>query len=303
MSKLYCHTECGKWRNTNEDVETFNLNLSNFELKNKSQSHTFNPNLAPIDFLLLCDGHGGIETAKFIAPQLERFFMNIEHHYPMSDQVIFDFFNALQNQIVNHANLIGYSGSTALIVIRYLSHRLFGQSHLQVINLGDCRAVLSNNGLAIPLTIDHKPMWPREQHRIQYLSEKQGAPNPIRNVRGCWRVGNLSVSRSFGDLHSAPYVTHIPEVFNYVLNDNNEFLILACDGIWDVMDSQEAINLVFDTLINNHNSVYDNEDFSFAKSKSRAFKNGIINASKVLTEYGYAKGSQDNISVMIYLLK
>ncbi|CAE7319316.1 unnamed protein product, partial [Symbiodinium sp. KB8] len=118
---------------------------------------------------------------------------------------------------------------------------------LYMANAGDCRAVLSHEGLAVNLTQDHKPKVQAEKARIE------AAGGWIANGR---LNGVLGVSRAFGDAeHKAPRcqaawgsefssdpLTAAPEVTGVVLCPGDEFLIIASDGLWDVLSSQEAVN-------------------------------------------------------------
>eukprot|EP00747_Dinoflagellata_sp_TGD_P168566 gnl/TRDRNA2_/TRDRNA2_195240_c0_seq1.p1 gnl/TRDRNA2_/TRDRNA2_195240_c0~~gnl/TRDRNA2_/TRDRNA2_195240_c0_seq1.p1 ORF type:complete len:479 (+),score=111.87 gnl/TRDRNA2_/TRDRNA2_195240_c0_seq1:70-1506(+) len=144
---------------------------------------------------------------------------------------------------------------------------------LLVVNLGDSRAVLCKSSTAgsesartqgVRLSDDQKPGRPDERRRI----ENNGGVVGVRDV--CYRVftpglatlggrslvGGLSVSRAFGDLlmkepqrYGCPGVTGalvsaVPEIHAYDLHlDTDRFLVLACDGVWDVVDDQEAVTV------------------------------------------------------------
>merc|ERR1712078_476555 len=113
-------------------------------------------------------------------------------------------------------------------------------NYINIMNTGDCRAVLCRNNVAIPLTKDHKPHWPDERRRINQLGGE------IYFDGHDYRITDLSVSRAFGDKSSSKYVTHRPDLYKYKLNKNDKFLILACDGLWDVLTNHDAINFVLD---------------------------------------------------------
>ena len=104
--------------------------------------------------------------------------------------------------------------------------------------MGDTRAVLSNNGSAERLSIDHKASDPNEVLRI-----KQGGGMVLDNRVG----GSLAVSRAFGD-HSLKNdgVIAKPTINKHVLKPFDKFLIIASDGVWDVMEDQDAVNLCKD---------------------------------------------------------
>jgi protein phosphatase 1G len=128
-------------------------------------------------------------------------------------------------------------GCTALTAL-VCSDRVF------VANTGDSRCVLSKSGQAKALSIDHKPNLPLETDRIT----KAGGFIKDNRVNGA-----LNVSRTLGDLdfkrnadlgkHEQMVIAY-PDVEEVQLDDDVEFLILACDGIWDVLDDQGAVDFV-----------------------------------------------------------
>ncbi|KAG7228084.1 hypothetical protein INR49_005707 [Caranx melampygus] len=130
------------------------------------------------------------------------------------------------------------SGSTAVCV-------LLSPTHLYFINCGDSRAVLSRDSKVGFSTQDHKPCNPREKERIQ----NAGGSVMIQRVNG-----SLAVSRALGDYDykcvdgkgpTEQLVSPEPEVC--VLEraaEGDEFVVLACDGIWDVMSNEELCEFV-----------------------------------------------------------
>ncbi|XP_033841262.2 LOW QUALITY PROTEIN: protein phosphatase 1bb [Periophthalmus magnuspinnatus] len=130
------------------------------------------------------------------------------------------------------------SGSTAVCV-------LLSPTHLYFINCGDSRAVLCRHGNVGFSTQDHKPSLPREKERIQ----KAGGSVMIQRVNG-----SLAVSRALGDYDykcvdgkgpTEQLVSPEPEVC--VLEragEGDEFIVLACDGIWDVMSNEDVCEFV-----------------------------------------------------------
>lgn len=106
---------------------------------------------------------------------------------------------------------------------------------------GDSRAVLSRDKRAFRLTEDHKPDRSDELQRV----EDAGGEVTFRG--NCFRVsGDLAMSRSFGDLrlkHPKKLVVAAPEVRIMELNPSDEFIILASDGLWDVISDQKACDI------------------------------------------------------------
>lgn len=123
------------------------------------------------------------------------------------------------------------------------------EGELVVANAGDSRCVLSRGGHAVALTQDHKPMDPGEYERII----KAGGFVADGRVNG-----SLNLSRALGDLEykqtkelppEAQMVTAFPEIRTEKFQAVDEFLILACDGIWDVLTNQEAVDFVRERLL------------------------------------------------------
>lgn len=101
----------------------------------------------------------------------------------------------------------------------------------------------------------------------------------VEYFAGKWRVnGRLAVTRSFGDDTLKPPITAEPEVVQYPIEPEDEFLMLSCDGLYDVLD-YEAIAVILDENI------------------QKGAKVGAL-ASALVNE-GVAKGSTDDITVML----
>lgn len=109
---------------------------------------------------------------------------------------------------------------------------------MYVANAGDCRAVLGRRGRAVELSRDHKPNCSIEKLRIENLGGV---------VYDGYLNGQISVARALGDWHmkgpkgSACPLSAEPELKETELTEEDEFLIMGCDGLWDVMSSQCAV--------------------------------------------------------------
>lgn len=132
---------------------------------------------------------------------------------------------------------------------------LLSDTEVTVANAGDSRAVLCRNGVAVPLSYDHKPNQERERNRIV------AAGGFVTDMNGQHRVnGNLNLSRAIGDLKyksvptldpAAQIITAEPDIMTEKRSPDDEFLILACDGIWDCMTNQSACDFVRAQLASN----------------------------------------------------
>ncbi|XP_072976662.1 probable protein phosphatase 2C 34 [Typha angustifolia] len=143
-----------------------------------------------------------------------------------------------------------HSGSTALTIVK--------QGELMVIaNVGDSRAVLattSDEGRLVPvqLTVDFKPNLPQEAARIAQCNGRIYCLNDEPGVHRVWlpneETPGLAMSRAFGDYCLKDYgLISAPEVTQRSINQKDKFIVLATDGIWDVISNQEAIEIVSST--------------------------------------------------------
>ena len=111
-----------------------------------------------------------------------------------------------------------------------------GATDVLVANLGDSRAALvKRGGAARPISFDHKPNRPDEEARVR-------AAGGQVIFAGCWRVqGDLAVSRAFGDCHLKRFgVSARPELHRWRLERDDAYLVLASDGLWDVVDEVQC---------------------------------------------------------------
>lgn len=102
-------------------------------------------------------------------------------------------------------------------------------------NVGDARIVIGTAGGSKLLTMDHRPELPEEMARIESLGGRV-IHLDIPRVQG-----ELAISRALGDAHLKPYVSAEPRIVEGVLGRENDWAVLATDGIWDVISPAEAI--------------------------------------------------------------
>eukprot|EP00970_Alexandrium_tamarense_P011380 scaffold2480_cov205-Alexandrium_tamarense.AAC.3 len=130
------------------------------------------------------------------------------------------------------------SGSTGVVV-------LITPTHIICANAGDSRAILTRNGLALPLSFDHKPNNDVEVSRVD------NAGGFVRNGRV---DGDLAVSRSFGDFSYKAHgymdvkgqrVSVVPDIIIHPRDyGKDEYIVLACDGVWDRLTNRDCSTLV-----------------------------------------------------------
>jgi serine/threonine protein phosphatase PrpC len=239
-----------------------------------------NPEYQNINYYGLYDGHGGKFVSNFLSEHLSRHFTDKRISYPLKKSDVNKLFNYTQKYLKEkYEKKATHVGSTCLIVIQYIKN---GHEYLNIMNLGDSRCVISRNNIAIPLTKDHKPDKPEELLRITELG------GMIVHDGYDWRIGDLSVSRAFGDLSGDPYIGHEPDIFEYTITSKDHFMIIACDGLWDIISNQDAVDFVL-------KHCYD------IKTMNR--KNDKINIAKKIADFANNNGSTDNISVIVVFFK
>jgi len=136
---------------------------------------------------------------------------------------------------------------------------------LYTANVGHSRAVLCRSGKAIRLTFDHKGADKQEAKRVR------DAGGFMLNNRV---NGVLAVTRSFGDSNMKEFVVGSPYTTEAPLTSNDEFLILASNGLWNVTSDQKAVDLVRD--------VQDCDE-----------------AAKLLVDFALNEGTRDNVTVVV----
>ncbi|KAK1324899.1 putative protein phosphatase 2C 27 [Acorus calamus] len=189
---------------------------------------------SPGAFYGVFDGHGGTDAASFIRKNILKFIIEDTHFPAHVEMAIRSAFVRADHAFADASSLDQSSGTTALTAL------IFGRN-LVIANVGDCRAVLGKRGRAIEMSRDHKPNCTSERLRI----EKLGGI-----IYDGYLNGQLSVARALGDWHmkgskgSSHPLSAEPELQEATLTQEDEFLIMGCDGLWDVMSSQCAVTIV-----------------------------------------------------------
>lgn len=202
------------------------------------------------------DGHGGAQVAKFCAEQWPQVVMKgdasnasaaLYDSFLQVDDMLQGLGQEMSASDVGHPDNVGCTAVVSVI----------SPDSIIVANAGDSRAVLSREGRAVALSKDHKPNLPKEAARIRkaggFVSEKRLGPNEVLS-----RVnGKLAVSRAMGDLSfkkntelsvTEQLVSCAPEVRTWRRQAEDEFMVIACDGVWDVLSSQQVVDRVHKDL-------------------------------------------------------
>lgn len=160
-----------------------------------------------------------------------------------------------------------HPGCTAVVAL-VVRDRLF------VANAGDCRTILCRAGNPIVLSKDHVASCLEERERVI------SAGGQVKWQVDTWRVGPaaLQVTRSIGDDDLKPAVTAEPEITETVLTSQDDYLVMASDGLWDVLSNSEVVGIIRDTV-----------------------KDPGMCSKRLATEAA-ARGSNDNITVVVVFL-
>lgn len=257
------------WRSTMEDAHAIKLNVPNLPEGVKEDDCAF---------AAVFDGHCGAKMAQVCAQNICSWLTATPEFRSGRYE------DALRKAYVNgDAALLkmlpdemsGCTGNSILLI----------QNHLYCANTGDTRAVLCRGGQAVALSEDHKPTNPTEERRINHAG---------LNVIGGRVGGILSLSRAFGDFvfkdqNLSPEnraISVVPDIQHIELTASDEFVIVACDGVWDMVKNQEAVDFI-------RNEVADHNDVSLACER-------LLNSCLAATPSGFGT---DNMTIVILEFK
>ncbi|KAK7056795.1 Protein phosphatase 2C 2 [Paramarasmius palmivorus] len=242
---MYAVSEMQGWRITMEDAHAIVLDLDE-----KAED--------PNAFFAVYDGHGGDRwlfgifesanshfifsggtVAKFAGQNVHKRLKSEETYQEKDYETALKkaFLGTDEDLLANPAHARDPSGCTAVAA-------LVTKDKIYVANAGDSRSVLSVKGEAKPLSFDHKPTNETEKARIT------GAGGYVEYGRV---NGNLALSRAIGDFDfkknysltpEKQVITSNPDVTVHDITEEDEFIVLACDGIWDCLTSQQVMDFV-----------------------------------------------------------
>ncbi|XP_028757125.1 probable protein phosphatase 2C 24 [Neltuma alba] len=184
-------------------------------------------------------------------------------------------------------------GSTAVIAI-------LTADEVIVANCGDSRAVLCRNGKPIPLSSDHKPDRPDELNRIHEAGGR------VIFWDGPRVLGMLAMSRAIGDNYLKPYVSCVPEVTITDRTAEDDCLILASDGLWDVVSNETACGVARMCLRGRNHAPPSQEvalECEMEGAATETSDKACSEASTLLTKLALARHSTDNVSVVVVDLR
>lgn len=223
------------------------------------------------------DGHRGAAAAEFSVRALPGLLQTLGSTNSPSDALVKAFIEAdvaFRNELdfrrksKELKQKDWHPGCTAVVA-------LIVRDKLYVANAGDCRTILCRAGHSYALSRDHIASILEERERVI------SSGGEVKWQVDTWRVGPaaLQVTRSIGDDDLKPAVTAEPEITETLLSAEDEYLVMASDGLWDVMSNAEVVSLIKDTV-----------------------KEPGMCSKRLATEAA-ERGSKDNITVIVIFLQ
>lgn len=184
------------------------------------------------------DGHSGKAAAYAASEIVTPHFLSLlrserskqaDERRPDRD-LLREAYLAADSYVVNR----GIESGTAAATFHIIGDRFLAA------NAGDSRVIIGTRRNAVQLTFDHKPDVPAERSRIESLGGRV-ITYVVPRVQGM-----LAMSRALGDPILKPYVSPEPRIVEGLLGSENDFAVVACDGVWDVLKSRDVISVARD---------------------------------------------------------
>jgi serine/threonine protein phosphatase PrpC len=216
------------------------------------------------------DGHAGREAAYAASELLTPHFLSLlrserreaAHDRRPDRELLRETYLAADRYIISR----GIDSGTAVATFHILGDTFLAG------NAGDSRVIIGTSRHAAQLTVDHKPNLPAERSRIESLGG-QVVTYTIPRVQGV-----LAMSRALGDPGLKPYVSSEPRIVEGLLGSENDFAVVACDGVWDVLTPDDVMKTVRDA-------------------------DGPQPAAERVVAKALASGSSDNVTVIVLDLR
>ena len=175
------------------------------------------------------DGHGGNDVVKYIKnrlPEIIKTNITKNNNYDSIENNLTSSFHKIDEELKFYDS--EHTGSTATIL-------LFQDNIVYCANVGDSTAFIIYDNFIKKISIDHKCTDPKEEERI-LLSGGKITKNRV--------MGQLVLSRCLGDLYCKKYgVSNIPDISVNKLEGNVKYVVVASDGVWDVVKENELLQL------------------------------------------------------------
>lgn len=252
-------------RNTRRKMEDRHVSLPTF-------NHLFGlSDSVDRAYFAVFDGHGGVDAARYAS-------VHVHAQAAHRPELLTDPAAALKEAFRRTDDMFLWkakrerlqSGTTGVCA-------LITGTTLHVAWLGDSQVILVQQGQVVKLMEPHRPERQDEKARIEELGG-------FVSLMDCWRVnGTLAVSRAIGDVFQKPYVSGEADAASRELTGSEDYLLLACDGFFDVVPHHEVTGLVHSHLIRQNASG--------------------LHVAEELVAVARDRGSHDNITVMVVFLR
>ena len=243
-----------------------------------------------ISMFSVYDGHGGMEASKFLRSNFHKYF---SHHLFSStagrgdiNTSLFESFKQSDQELLEHIKERGLSMGVGAVVNTVVIDE---EGNFFCANLGDSRAVIGlNGGRVVELSRDLKPGVPEEADRIRRCGGFVSSGTRVN--------GRLAVSRAIGDFEYKTstvgldhMVSAIPEIRIHKRTGQERFLIIACDGLYDVMTSRDVATFIEDRI------------GSFVMKNIEPDPSQIC--IDIITECVIKRGTTDNVTIILIFLR
>ncbi|XP_012064013.1 PREDICTED: uncharacterized protein LOC105627337 [Atta cephalotes] len=224
-----------------------------------------------VDYYAVFDGHGGQDAAAYCATHLHQYLVESVYYPTDPERALRDAFLTTDAQFIAKSSIQKLNGGTTAVCALLINKKLY------IAWVGDSMASLVTYGNVKQLVNPHRPTREDESERIRNMG------GVVVHCMGVLRVnGFLSISRAIGDVPYKPYISGEPEVRCVSLDGTEDFLIIACDGLWDYVDQRTAALRVYRQVLQNP---YD-----------------LKHVHQALLQSAKRAGSLDNITVIVVFL-
>lgn len=236
-------------------------NTPKMDLKKLLQHKT----ITNTEFYGVFDGHGGAACSSMLAMLMPLYLLLSPDFHNNLIAAAKRACLTINDEILRRESADQCSGGSTALVVMIRSGVAY------ICNIGDCRAILISRSGVQPLTTDHKAANEKEKQRIEE------AGGLVLYVKGVARVnGRLAVTRAFGDAELQQYVIANPEITCHQLTAQDEYIVVASDGLWDTLSNEQVM-----ACIRNNPWL------------------SIEEVAQVLINRAIEEGSMDNITVLV----
>ncbi|XP_040107148.1 protein phosphatase 1F [Oryx dammah] len=222
-------------------------------------------------YFAVFDGHGGADAARYASVHVHAVAARQPELATDPAEALRAAFRRTDEMFLRKARRERLqSGTTGVCA-------LIAGNTLHVAWLGDSQTLLVQQGQPVKLMEPHRPERQDEKDRIEALGG-------FVSHMDCWRVnGTLAVSRAIGDVFQKPYVSGEADAASWELTGSEDYLLLACDGFFDVVPHQEVAGLV--------------------RSHLAGPRGSGLRVAEELVAAARERGSHDNITVVVVFLR